>query len=144
MLKTTVKVRSYVTWDLYYHNVENLTSWNLMFGPGIILAVSYLPTIRGVLGFKIWTKRGSWKNCSEIEGLVKRGSSLRKGRVSKLFHQLSFRNACFCYYWNNFLCLVNIHTCCNQQIHFLCSFLIKKLYIEKFVLFLLLFLSIFL
>ena len=43
----------------------------------------------------------------------------RKSRVSKLFHQFSFRKACFHYYWNTFSSFLsgNIHACCNQQIY---------------------------
>ena len=38
---------------------------------------SFLPTakIRRVLVFKIWTKRGSRENCSEIGGYLKEGGS---------------------------------------------------------------------
>ena len=36
LLKATVKVSSYLTWRLCYHNVEEKkTSWNLVFGPEI-------------------------------------------------------------------------------------------------------------
>ena len=60
----------------------------------------------GVLVFQIWTKRGSWKNCSVIEGLVERGWGQvllqRGGGGSKLLHQFSLRKACFHYYWNTF------------------------------------------
>ena len=44
----------------------------------------------GVLVFKIWARRGIMKNCSELEGLVKKGGSLRKVGFSKLFCQFSF------------------------------------------------------
>ena len=36
-------------------------------------------------------------------GLVESGGPLRKRGVSKLFHQFSFRKACFHYYWIFFL-----------------------------------------
>ena len=75
--------------------------------------------IRGFFVFKIWTKRGVIKNCSEIGGLVKSGVFLRDGgcqivlsvflRKSMFSLLLEFFFFCFC--------LVNIHACCNQQIY---------------------------
>ena len=76
---------------------------------------SFLPqkNIRGGGGvrvFEIWTTRGGvvMKKLLRNRG---GGSSYKEG-VSKLFHQFSFRKACFHYYW--IFCLVNIHACCNQ------------------------------
>ena len=58
------------------------------------------------------------KNLLKNRGLVERVGYSQKGGISKLFHKFSLRKACFHCYWN--FCLVNIHTCCNQQI---CSFM---------------------
>ena len=49
-------------------------------------------------------------------GLVERGGFSQNGGISKLFHQFPLRKACFHYNWNTFFCLLNIHTCCNEQI----------------------------
>ena len=53
----------------------------------------------GVLVFEIWTKRGVMKKLLRNRGLVEREGSFRKRRISKLFHQFSFRKVCFHYYW---------------------------------------------
>ena len=66
------------------------------------------------LVFEILTKRGVMKTLLRNRGLVERERDpLRNREVSILFHQFSFRKACFHYHWH-FFCLVNIHTCCNQ------------------------------
>ena len=85
---------------------------------------------RGVLVFEILTKRGVMKKLFRNRVLVEREGALRKSGVTKLFHQFSFRKACFHYYWN-FFCLVNIHTC-NQQIYSFMwfSFYQKMIYYE--------------
>ena len=54
--------------------------------------------LRGGLVFEIWTERGIMKKLLRNRGLVERGNPLRKRKVSKLFHQFSFRKACFRYY----------------------------------------------
>ena len=57
----------------------------------------------GYLVFEIWTKRGVMKKLLRNRGLVERGGPLKKRGVSKLFHQFSFRKACFHYYWGFFV-----------------------------------------
>ena len=48
-------------------------------------------------------KEEGHKKLLRNRGLVERGGSLRKGGGgSKLFHQFSFRKACFHYCWNTF------------------------------------------
>ena len=61
---------------------------------------------RGFLIFEIWTKGGVMKKLLRNRGLVERGEILLERGVSKLFHQFSFRKACFHYYWNTIFCLV--------------------------------------
>ena len=69
----------------------------------------------GFLVLEIWTKRGIMKNYSEIGGQLKGGSSQKKGGfhiVSSVVLQKRIFSLLF-----DFFCLVNIHTCCNQQIY---------------------------
>ena len=61
---------------------------------------------RGFLIFEIWTKGGVMKKLLRNRRLVERGEILLERGVSKLFHQFSFRKACFHYYWNTIFCLV--------------------------------------
>ena len=95
---------------------------------------SFLPSplkLGGVLVFEIWTKRGVMKKLLRNRGLVERGRSSQKEGgfqiVSSVFLQKSMFSLIL-----EFLCLVNIHTCCNQQIYsFMCfSFYQKMIYYE--------------
>ena len=71
--------------------------------------------------FEIQTKRGHEKIAQKQGGQLKRGGggSLRKGSF-QIVSSVFLKKNMFHYYWNIFFCLVNIHTCCNQQI---CSFM---------------------
>ena len=96
---------------------------------------SFLPSpkIRGVfLVFEIWTKRGVMKKLLRNRGLVEReGGSSQKEEgfqiVSSVFLQKSMFSLLL-----DFFCLVNIHTCCNQQIYSFMwfSFYQKMIYYE--------------
>ena len=50
---------------------------------------------------KFGQRGGSWKNCSEIARLVKRGVLLESG-VQIIVSSVFFRKACFHYCWNTF------------------------------------------
>ena len=78
----------------------------------IDLVHSFPPPLKlgGIWFLKFGQRGGSCKNWSEIGSQLK-GS--QKGGFA--IHQFSLRKTCFHYYWN--FCLVNIHTCCNQQIY---------------------------
>ena len=94
------------------------------------------------LVFEIWTKRRARKNCSETGGLVeRRGGSTWKEGISKLFHQFSFRKACFHYYWiflsGKYWSLLGILI--DLFFHMIFT---RKRYIMKFLFLLLLFLTI--
>ena len=67
---------------------------------------------------KFGQRGGGSENIAQKQGgQLKGGVLLERGCFQVVFHQFSLRKACFRYYWSTFLCLVNIHTCCNQQIH---------------------------
>ena len=57
------------------------------------------PKIRGVSCFQNLDKERGHEKLLRNRGLVERGSPFRNRGVSKLFHQFSFRKACFHYYW---------------------------------------------
>ena len=96
----------------------------------------------GVLFFKVWIKGGVMKK------LLRNREFSRKGGVSKLLHQFSFRKACFNYYWNTFFLFffLSIFTLAviNRSI-LSCGLLsTRKWYIMEFLFLLLLFLNLFL
>ena len=107
---------------------------------------SFFPLLklRGVGGFmllKFGQRGGSWKNCWEIGGLVERGEGpFRKRRISKLFHQLSFRKACFHYYWIFFVW--QLFTLVITRLILSCGFLFRKKWYFEFLFLLFLFLTI--
>ena len=71
---------------------------------------------RGYPVFEIWTKRGVTEKLLRNRELVERGNSLKRGSfqvVSSFFLKRSMFSLLVKY----FFCLVNIHTCCNQQIY---------------------------
>ena len=83
-----------------------------------------------VLVLGIWTKRGVIKNCSEIGGELKGGSSQKEWDfqiVSSVFLQKSMFSLLL-----DFFRLVNIHTCYNQWIYSFMwfSFYQKMIYYE--------------
>ena len=100
-----------------------------------IIIHSFLPLkVRGsgvLIFLNLDKERGGHEKIAQKEGgQLKSGVLLERVGVSKLFHQFSFKKACFHYYWN-FFCLVNIHTC-NQQIYSFMwfSFYQKMIYYE--------------
>ena len=91
--------------------------------------------------FKIWRKRGVIKNCSKIGCQLKGGRfSQKRGGcfqiVSSVFYQKSMFLLLLEYFFF-FFCLVNILTCCNQQICFFMwfNFYQKMIYYEIYFLF---------
>ena len=84
------------------------------------VAVSHIVSSPLKLGeggsFLFWAKRGIMKKLLRNRGLVERWGSSQKGGgfqiVSSVFLQKSIFSLLL-----GFFCLVNIHTCCNQQIY---------------------------
>ena len=70
--------------------------------------------IRGGSCFEIWTNRGVMKKLLRNMGLVEReGVLLESGGFPNCY--ISFSSEKYVFITIGFFCLVNIHTCCNQQ-----------------------------
>ena len=84
----------------------------------------------GILVLEIWKKRVVMKKLLRNRELVERGGPYRKKEFPNSF--ISFPSEKHVFITIGFFCLVNIHTCCNQQIYSFMwfSFYQKMIYYE--------------
>ena len=136
-----VRGHLFKTYVKFSEKLTFLTPWNAHVRVCIVSSPLTLGG-RGISFLKFGERGGSWKNCSEIGRLVEWGGLLERW-VSKLFHQFSFRKACFHSYWYNFFVWWIFTLAVIYRSILSCGLIFtRKWYIMKFLFLLLLFLTI--